>query len=432
MSDTTVKAARRLFLREVPKAGYTAAITGLTTTTITLKDRKNSKRNPKQYQNKILFRSDASDLDVDGIRYGGAYSAGAITIEGENYTDVTATDEFCEVWHHMELHPREQWAQMATDALDALKVRGRIPLAHGPADYDMQASATTAWPATNGSTSIQVTASEVFMAKRSRLLTDGGAGTGYLQQLAAVRVGQARKAAFFTIAKSDAGTSQLVIRSVDATGAEATEETVPFTQEAWLLLKKYVSFDADHEGWAMRIANATASGATDVQFAWGVNLDELDFYLPSWIDHLTNVVGISVARPQARGREDDTWLAGSIKYERLEEGVDFQFHRFAADANPHLITILKPEWLKEPLFLELDMPWSAPYGVAVSFEDEDDTTGCPMPLFIAQMKILAGKRYPGLFPGLMAEGTAEKLNYLARNRNPRTPRDSSWGGAFNR
>ena len=119
-----------------------------------------------------------------------------------------------------------------------------------------------------------------------------------------------------------------------------------------------------------------------------------------------------------------------MKWEALKEGQDYQFFRNEADANPFGLQILNTSLMEEPLFLVVECPYSAPYGLTVNFSAETDETDCPLDLLMGQAKILLGERYPQKFPGLAQLGVWEKVNILKGKRNPLPPKTSGWRTAF--
>ena len=142
------------------------------------------------------------------------------------------------------------------------------------------------------------------------------------------------------------------------------------------------------------------------------------------------LVGIAVGTPQAAGPDADTSYFNSFKYEEIEQGRQFSFHRRYGDANPYQVEILDKSLLNKPLFFIVSSPYSAPYGVAAAFTAETDTTTCPVTLLMAQMKILLGERYPDRFAGLFEIGAAEKLNALKEHKNPEPVKAFGWSHSF--
>ena len=313
----------------------------------------------------------------------------------------------------------------ANIALSKIIIEGMIPLYHGPDDADLQDSDSidASWTETNATDTEQTTDAEVLQGARSLVVTDSGSGGGYTRS-STVRMGQSRRGTAFAIAKSDTGTSALRVNDQGGTALE----TVNFTQEEWLFIKKQFSLASDDEGCTLDLLEVTAGAAGDWQHAWVVKEGNGAFRLPEYIDRHFRVTGIARAIFHESGPEADTWLADSVEYERLRRDEDYRFNVRHGDANPNWIYLTREAvargLLTEPLFLILAMPASAPYGVSAALTTVASTSIVPQEWLVAYMKYMIGKYYPSIKPGLEQEGMAQynKFVQLEQDDQPRARR----------
>lgn len=289
------------------------------------------------------------------------------------------------------------------DGLNDMTVECMLPLMHGPTDGDLQDSDTVdaSWTESNATDVPQTTAAEVWIGARSLVVTDSGSGGGYAES-GNIRVGRGKRSTMHAIGKSDEGTSAL--RAVG--GVSGTLETVSFTQEDWLYIKKDVTAGSSDEGITLRLLESTASAAGDWQFAWIVKHDSYVFRLPSWADARFRIKAISYAEFLASGDEADTWLADSVQFKRLREWEEYEYVSHEAAANPHMV-ILKPyQDMTRPYFVHIECPWSAPYGVSALLTTIATATLCPLNLLIPYAKKLLGKRGGQQFAEIGADGAS--------------------------
>lgn len=423
----TLLDARRKLLKDVPELGKTHTLTALATGSITIGSLANTNFPATKFRNAIAYRGEAASA-ADYRRYLGAYTAasGLIVHTGANYSDTTVTNEEVEIWYDPEIVPDIDVNQAFADAISQLRVLTRIPLAHGPIDYDMQASGVTNWTPNSGTPfAKQTTQAEVFWGGRSGAFTDGGSGGDYTDS-ALYHLSSSAQVNMFSIVRADTGTSTL--KALDGSGN--VQGSVSSTQETPVLMWKRVGFDSADEQIRLRIEGTTVSAQGDWGPTWFVREDDYYFPLnrvPGWIDSTHHITGLSVGRPRQAGSETDTYIFGSMEYEELREGIDFYFQRQHADANPDACYVLKTALMSEPLFLTVSSPWSAPYGVTAAFSAETDTTGCRTDLLVAQVKLLLGERFPAKLGYLKEEGAKEKLRLISMMAGtPEQPRRTGW------
>jgi hypothetical protein len=309
------------------------------------------------------------------------------------------------------------------DALELAPVEAVVPLRHGPDDADVQTSATTSWTGTNCTVAKQTTAAEVLWGQRSMSLTLTSA-SGYATSTT-VRAGHSEQVYGFALAKADIGTG--IFRLLDNGGN--TLDSVSFTQEDWLYVRKSVSLGSDDEGVVIRILGTDNLDQIDVQAAWVVRQNINRFQLPSWIDERFKLKGIEVACFRQAGSEDDTWLAQGVDTVSLTEGVDYRYINRQADANPYWVEILPPaqHYMQYPMFLTVDCPASAPYGVSATFSAVTDTTNLPQKVAVAAFKCVLGRAYKREFPTLQAEAEAE-FRKLTEKRVTAKASTPQWAG----
>lgn len=342
----------------------------------------------------------ASDNDQERMITGTTVSSGTATVtcSGTNFTsDASST-------LYILRFSIELIREVINDALEEITVECILPLAHGPTDFDLQDSDTVdnSWTESNATDTVQTTASEVWAGARSLVVTDSGSGGGYTES-DTVRAGHGKRVWAHAIAKSDTGTSAL--RVVD--DSSNTEATVSFTQEDWLYIKKEVALGSTDEGVKLRLLESTASAVGDWQFAWVVKEDSRIFRLPSWADGRFRIKAISRAVFDSAGDEADTWLADSVRFERLVEGEDYRYADHTADANPHAVIVKPHVNLSDAYFVHIESSWANPYGVAATLSTIAQTTLCPLRLLVPYMKKLAGERFGEGFARLKEAGEKE-------------------------
>ena len=422
---TSLQNIRRQFLDENPAVGrwfddYAAVVAG----SVTVLFYADTNLPVEHLKGKIIYRPDAANAS-DFIRIAGnlTVASGLIAHTGASYTDVTLGTESLEIWNKRHIDPTDAFVRVANDALEYLFVECMIPLYHGPTDAAMELASTTNWTGANSTLAKQTTAAEVFQGLRSLSVTLTAA-SGYAES-GLVNMGQGEAGMSFAIAKADTGTG--IFRILDGSGN--TIESVSFTQEHWLFMKKQFTLDATDEQARLRLLGTDNSDQIDWGPAWIVRQREPYFSLPSWLDERFKLKGVARAKFSQPGRESDTWLAGSMELERLEEGVHYTYGVRQADANPNMIFIEPGAryLLEEPLFLIVDAPYSAPYGVASLLSAESDTTTAPLHLLIAKITELWGSSYAADFPGMREKGK----DLLAQRLHPRVtalPKRPRWGG----
>lgn len=407
---TTLKAARRALLRRHQEdLGIIRPVTALAVGSVTVGSLANTNLLAGKFSNTILARYDAASA-ADLIRYGGDLTpaSGLIAHTGANYADTTATDEFLEIWYDPEIRPD-------IDILDCLQyahkrrlVECYFPLAHGNnlanADWDMQDSLHAFWDDSNATFVKQSTAAEVYpRGARSGTLTLS-AGGGYTQSNVLLPWPKSGIGMMFGFVRADIGTG--IFRVLDQDGN--TVDDVDFTEREWLLVMKQFQVGSGDKSIRARLLGTDNLDQIDVTGLWFVNPNILLFNLPTNIPERAKVTGVSVGMPRQQGSDDYTWLAGSLSYEKLEEQQHFRFLRPRADANPYQIEILPAarHLLRYPLFITVDCPYSAPYGVTVAFSAETDETDCPEDELVAETEIEMATRWPKRFGSYKALGEA--------------------------
>lgn len=386
-----------------------------------------------QYRNIYIYRRNR--VAGDQIRRGDALSvtSGVATLThfGPNWTNTNDPDGELLVIDPDELN------RMINTALDQLKVPCPIPLGHGPKDKDLQEADAMSWDdnATNLSTNTkQATATEVFRGARS-LQHVLSADSGYTLPDTPVAIGDGRPGVVFAIGRVSSGTGGRVAVA-DGNGTEI-DTALTFSEKRWVLARIYFNGTSNRQA-QPKIGGQVSGDSLDWQSAWVVRRDEGHFgaeeALPSWLDERMDIIGIQHAEPIVASSDGgDVWLAGAMHWEELTEGEHYHFYRYEADANPYLIEIDRRyrSLLEDPLFLIVNCPYRAPYGVDNSLNDETTETDAPMDLILAQLKILLGERYPDRFGALADKGRIEKVDRTKHYANAQAKSASTgWGGAF--
>ena len=277
---------------------------------------------------------------------------------------------------------------LMNDALEFIPIECMVPLRHGPDDADTQSSATSSWTASNCTVAKQTTAAEVLWGTRSMSLTDttgGGTATS-----TTMRVEQAGVVTAHTILKADTGT--WTWRFLD-NGSNAFSLDISFTEEDWVYARQTISLATDDEGLIGRFVGTSNNDQCDVQAMWFVKHSNNMFLLPSWIDERFKLKAVSygVLRNGAQGTHQ--WVASAINWATLREGADYRLINRYADANPTWIEMLNNCWYNDPVFLTVECPASAPYGITATFSADADTTTVPAHVLVAYTKMLLGRRY---------------------------------------
>lgn len=433
---TTVLLTRRRCLQDIEGLGeWFSAIDALAVGSFTLNRFADSNAPTSKYKNKIVHRPAAASA-ADTIRITGALTiaSGLVAHTGANYSDTTVTSESLELWNHLDYYPDLHWIRDMATVLLQLKFRCHVPLRHGPDDADMQANNTTSWTAQQTATlAKQTTAGEVAENARSLSSTGDGANANGGARSTLMRLWQSGLIYCHGIGKADTGTAAVRILDNSAT----TLQTITFTQEDWVKWFAVQQVSASVEGVRYDLLHSGVSDQVDWQYAWFVKADDYDFRFGptgapiAWIDEDMDIKGVSVAKYRQAGGEASTWRAAPT-YELLVEGDDYWIERAQSNAITGVVHILKPALMSEDLRLEVDCPYSKPYGVASAFSAETDTMAAPLQLAVAQYAINLGTKYPARFPGVKEWGTSTKMTFLDQLQPvSKAPiRSTNWGRAW--
>jgi hypothetical protein len=315
---------------------------------------------------------------------------------------------------------------LMNDALEFIPVECMVPLKHGPDDGDMQDSGTTSWTAASCTIAKQTTAAEVLWGAQSTSLTATGAGGSATSTTMRTKKGEVVQA--FTILKADTG--EFTVRYLDQ-GATNLNEDVAVTEEDWTLVHKTISLESDDEGIAVSLIATSNNDQADVQASWFVKDSNNLFILPTWIDERFKLKAVSHGVMRFGAANAHQWVAAGIEYVTLREGDDYRFIARHADANPAWIELINSCWHSDPVFLTVECPASAPYGVAAVFTTDASTTKVPLHLLTSYTKTLLGRRYGvdvAKWKQLEALGERE---YKERRDARKTERPSlmTWAGA---
>jgi hypothetical protein len=287
---------------------------------------------------------------------------------------------------------------IANDALGENYVTCPIPLAHGPTDYHGQdSSAATGWPDSsglNGAPAIQSTAAQVFSGAQSVSVLNDTAN-GYSDSPVLEGPLNGRGLAWFIARDDSGGGASLGIYDQ----ASNLIDSIPFTNEAWILGKKEFQLDANDRGVILRRQGVGATEQVDWQCSAVVWLEQEIFHLrdTAWIDEPFELVGVSIGILHSSAYEANTWLASSLELRPLEARDEWVFSSLQADANPGQLWV-RAKWLSYPLFMMVKCPWSAPYGVDKTFSSWTDATECPLRVIVATMTRKFGELWEEDFP----------------------------------
>ena len=429
MSTDQTTARRQLYL-EVPDFGINFTAGTYSGGYVTTQDPRvvmgGSLVQSERYRGTYLNRPDRAAGDqvrpVGDISYGSLQ----VTINHDGAAWTNTTDTNVEI---VAMPPDDLRSQVLNGALKKLRNRFLVPLAHGPDDHDMQASTDTEWDDTNASFASQTTLTEVLSAKRSKALTLSGAG-GYTQSADLYRMGRSRSGTLFARVKADIGTG--IARLVDASGN--TIASVSFSQEEWLLVKKPFSLSSTQEQIRPRLLGTDISDQIDVQDFWFVKDGALTFELPSWLSELATVRGIYRGHLMDAGDEADTYIENTMEMEALIKGTHYRHVYRPGTAHPHTIIIDRrfASYLQDPLFVDIEQPWSHPFGVSALFSAETDTTDCPLAQLMAQAKLQLYQYDPDRFADLAGTAAVEKAFWDYKLRAPTPKQDRGWSGAYRR
>jgi len=426
--STTWTAARRDLYDRVPGLGmnFTAGYAGgYVTTTDHRFVQAGSLAALERYRGGFLFRPDRAAGDqirpISDISYG----SGTLTITHDGPAWSNQTDTNVEV---VALDP-DLLLKIYNRGLRLLKNPNLIPLAHGPADWDLQASADADWDDTNATFAKQTTVSEVFgSAKRSGSLTLSADG-GYTQSAALTNMGRSTAGKLFGIAKADSGTG--IGRVVDASGS--TLSSVSFSDEEWAYFGKRFDLGSAQKQVRYQLLGTSNGDQIDAQHLWFVKLGDPTFYLPSWLHENATVLGVYRGHYDLPLADADCYLAGAVEVEKLIEGTVYRHYTYPGSAHPHIIRFEKEfmHLLEEPLFVGIEQPWSAPFGgVSAVFSTEASETDCPLDLLQAQVQILLYEEDPERFADRASIALPERAVWAQRFQNPEPEKDTGWDSVF--
>lgn len=277
----------------------------------------------------------------------------------------------------------------ANEVLERLKVRVEVPLMHGPFSGDMQgANVLTDWSDTGASASVQTTATEVLRGAQSLVITDSGAGGGYVES-GTYLVGQGKSIIVHFEGKAE-GTGEVQVLDGDGN----TQADVAFTERQWVYGSQRVDFDNEDDSFTLRLVSKGANDEVDWQRVWFVRLGEYSFMLPSWITNRFVVKGLVRKRHYTRALGTQRlWMAESDDDEWLFPDVHYRAVKRSADVNPRRITLTDQgrDLASAPLMVLVDCPWSAPYGVSATVTSYSSSSLIPQDIWVAGIMETLGR-----------------------------------------
>lgn len=420
----TLAAIYQRLLQDTPNLGeYYASFQTAGASSVTLSRFINTGIPTTHYMNWIVERPDAATAaDADRIRFGGliTVATGALAVSG-TYTDQTATNESIRFWRNKEIMPDTDILRIINQALEWEVAELTIPVFSGPAagDWDMNASVTTAWTASNlGTQSKQTTAVENLLGVRSQRMV-ANAANGYAASLT-VPMHSSKRVRFHGIWKADIGTVGPYL--VDSGGTAI--DNITSTGEQWVYGSREVQVGTSVEGVVLRCQQVNNLDEGDWAAAWVTKPSDRLFYLPSTLNERFKIKGLSSYRYQ-ESVGTDLWDAMSFEEELLTEGDDYRVSVNYASANPASITLTHrgASYLDGPLFVIGETTYADLGTLAL----EADTTACPLHVVIPRIQWLMGQKWPEVFPGL-AVAAEKKIQGARAARVTAKPQEPIWAG----
>lgn len=351
----------------------------------------------QKYEGRIVYIPSAAAADqirsVLNIDTNETTGVTTITVVGPVFT-ATSTD----VDIYILAEDPDVIRNLGNKALQELHFEAEVPLRHFPDDADMQESSTSNWTGT-ATPAKTTTADSVWSMARAMTVTDGGAGGQYVESdLYPVHSG--KQVSVYLIAKGDGRLDVL-----DA--SDNVVESISFDTEQWVYGRTQFTPNVDQV--KLRLVSVAAGGVVTWQGAWGVRETDTVFRLPSWMGNRLAVKNVTRASFWESVTGDDLYASDSAIYSSLKQGTAWQPLKRTADANVRMVRLMHrySTFWNDALFVIVDCPYSAPYGIAATLDSFTATTVCPEDLLLAAVKRNIGRTYQQTWPELEVQGTAE-------------------------
>jgi len=382
---------RRALFDQIPGLGFNATADSLTVTTLTdtftLRD---STLSQNHYRGMYLYRPDLTTDDrikrITTLNTVG----GVLTHGGSDYIDTTDTNY--EIIGPM--HPDELNACIQR-AMRRIYYEAMVPLTLIE-DGDMEATGTTSWTGSAGTTLSKVTtAASVFSGKRSMRVQNDS--TEDYAESGAIRVfptNGGEMVYLSAVVFADVGTAELVLW--DNTNSAVVGSKVASAEEGWSHIWLHETIPTNCEYVTVRLRGAEASA--DVYWNHVVLYRRRANFMdaPTWLDDQHKLLSLRQARyphtlaTASNGGYDDAtsrlfsdWLQPSM----------FTLDPLHLDSHPYRVNFRKPI-PREELWVHGKRPYSdtEPLGT------DPDTTQAPLPLVYAyaldEIASVLTKRFP--------------------------------------
>lgn len=368
---------------------------------------RDSKVGPAHYQglDAIIHRLDSATA-ADNYRPAGSLAAttGAITINGANYADITASGEALEIWLHgvradQHVHPA------INRAMEFIYFDTLVAISHGgDLDYDMALSTEANWTDVGTVTTTKgTTARRTPYGLRSYRAANGAANGG--TRSATIPITQGRSVRAYAIASADVGTASF--RPYDITNsAEPTNAAITHSEEEPQLMVWEGAMPATCKEMALSMLGTTATSDIYWNQAWVYKTDNHRINLPAYANEHYKIPLIFMGVPR-QSNGTGYYDAQSIDFIPLVEGRDFYYLFSQPEPNPNAIFIPQGSRARGypwPLFCQVRRPHRDLGDLSA---ETDGTTG-PLHYLIPQAKIqLLESVYQGRLP-------QERWSYLRR------------------
>lgn len=368
---TTKQAIRRELLERLPELGFSGVADSVAVTSITDAFRfQNSNQSTKEFSGSYLYRPDLSGDDT--IKVATTVSTAALSHSGSNYADTADTSYEL----HRLLHPLEMNACIERST-ERIYFTTYLPLTL-VADGDMEASNTTSWTGSSGTTLSKVTtANKVFSGSRALRIQNDSANDYAESGVIPVFPGER----FFcsAVVKADVGTA--VLNVYDSSNTASIGTSVESAEEGFTRIWQIGVVPTGCEEITIRLTGEESTA--DLYWSHVVFYRETQKVLnvPSWLDDPWKLYSVREARYKTRlssqtsGGYDD---ATSRTWYDWKQILHYEFTAAHTEANPYSLEFMRP--LPDN---EMWVYGKRPYSDVEDLSTEASTTRAPLRLVYA-------------------------------------------------
>ncbi len=338
-----------------------------------------------------LYRPTSATVADNWRLLGDLGAAGLINQRGLNYADTTLGTEDMELWDYAQAaRPDLDWYDAVNQVLKEEYFTQTLALSHlSIYDGDMQKSTDTDWTdiGSPGTSAKATTDIRTPWGPRSYHLIGTVAGDG--TRSTSIPITANRRYCAFAIASNNVGTTRFQVTNMSGGGAGSLtgmpDALTHQEQQPQLFEYRFKIGAPTARQIALNMTNDLSTGDTYWDQAWLYRVDDYKINFPSYISEGFKVDAILRGRPRYV-TTSQVWDAGSLVFETLTEGVDYELMFQHGDANPYAALFTGDFTFEWPLFVQVRRPFFDIVASGAGFTADTDTFPGPTKTFIARLK----------------------------------------------